>query len=68
VREERSARAANRRALNRVTTHDAIPIFHHVPTLSFLDGMRSACLKLWDEERRRLGGWREAGLTTKESE
>ena len=41
--------------------HDANPIFHDVPTLSLLDGLRSVRLKLWDEERRRLVGWREAG-------
>ena len=48
--------------------HDANPIFHEVPTLSLLDGMHSVRLKLWDEERRRLVGWREADLTTKASE
>jgi omega-6 fatty acid desaturase (delta-12 desaturase) len=31
--------------------HDENPIFHDVPTLSLLDGLRSVRLKLWDEER-----------------
>jgi omega-6 fatty acid desaturase (delta-12 desaturase) len=39
--------------------HDSNPIFHDVPTLTLVDGMRSVRLKLWDEERRRLVGWRE---------
>jgi omega-6 fatty acid desaturase (delta-12 desaturase) len=34
--------------------HDENEIFHDVPTLSLMDGMRAVRLKLWDEERRRL--------------
>jgi omega-6 fatty acid desaturase (delta-12 desaturase) len=30
--------------------HDENPIFHDVPTLSLLDGLRAVRLKLWDEE------------------
>jgi acyl-lipid omega-6 desaturase (Delta-12 desaturase) len=34
--------------------HDENEIFHCVPTLTLLDGMRAVRLKLWCEERRRL--------------
>jgi omega-6 fatty acid desaturase (delta-12 desaturase) len=34
--------------------HDENPVFHHVPTLSFGDALRSVRLKLWDEERGKL--------------
>ena len=34
--------------------HDENPIFHEVPTLSLLDGLRAVRLKLWDEEGGRL--------------
>jgi acyl-lipid omega-6 desaturase (Delta-12 desaturase) len=34
--------------------HDANPVFHSVPTLSFWDGLRAVRLKLWDEDRQRL--------------
>ncbi len=40
--------------------HDANPVFHDIPVLTFWDGIRATRLKLWDEERRRLIGWREA--------
>jgi acyl-lipid omega-6 desaturase (Delta-12 desaturase) len=40
--------------------HDENPIFHDVPTLSLRDGLRTARLKLWDEERRRLVTFTEA--------
>ena len=41
--------------------HDENAVFHGVPELSLWDGMRAVRLKLWDEERGRLVGWREAG-------
>jgi omega-6 fatty acid desaturase (delta-12 desaturase) len=34
--------------------HDENAIFHEVPTLSFLDGLRAVRLKLWDEEGGRM--------------
>lgn len=34
--------------------HDENPIFHHVPTLSLWDALRTVRLKLWDEERGKL--------------
>jgi omega-6 fatty acid desaturase (delta-12 desaturase) len=34
--------------------HDDNPIFHDVPTLSLLDGLRAVRLKLWDEDSGRL--------------
>jgi len=37
--------------------HDAVPVFHSVPTLTLWDGLKAARLKLWDEERRRLVTW-----------
>jgi omega-6 fatty acid desaturase (delta-12 desaturase) len=40
--------------------HDENPVFQQVPTLSFWDGMKCIRLKLWDEERGRLVGFREA--------
>ncbi len=39
--------------------HDENPVFHDVPQLSLLDGLRTSRLKLWDEEQNRLIGWRE---------
>ena len=45
---------------NLQAAHDANPIFHDVPTLSLWDGVRAVRLKLWDEERRKLVGWKEA--------
>jgi acyl-lipid omega-6 desaturase (Delta-12 desaturase) len=41
--------------------HDRNPIFHEVPTLSLWDGLRAVRLKLWDEGRRRLVTFAEAG-------
>ena len=38
--------------------HDENPVFHDVPQLSLSDGLRATRLKLWDEDRRRLVGWR----------
>jgi omega-6 fatty acid desaturase (delta-12 desaturase) len=40
--------------------HDENPIFHGVPTLSFMDGMRAVRLKLWDERSGRMVGFAEA--------
>ncbi len=34
--------------------HDENPVFHDVPTLTILDGLRAVRLKLWDEDERRL--------------
>jgi acyl-lipid omega-6 desaturase (Delta-12 desaturase) len=34
--------------------HDENAIFHHVPTLSLWDGLRSVRLKLWDDEHGKL--------------
>ena len=47
--------------------HDENPIFHGVPTLSFMDGMRTVRLKLWDERSGRMVSFaqaREPGVTT----
>jgi omega-6 fatty acid desaturase (delta-12 desaturase) len=52
-----SARIPN---YNLQRAHDENPIFHDVPTLTLWDGLRSVRLKLWDEDSRRLIGWREA--------
>ena len=40
--------------------HDANPVFHDVPTLTFWDGIRAVRFKLIDEETGRLVGFREA--------
>ena len=40
--------------------HDDNPIFHQVPTLSLLDGLRAVRLKLVDESHGRLLTFREA--------
>lgn len=40
--------------------HDENPIFHQVPTLSFMDGMRTVRLKLWDERSGRMVGFAQA--------
>ena len=40
--------------------HDENPIFHQVPTLSFMDGMRTVRLKLWDEHSGRMVGFSQA--------
>ncbi len=53
-----SARVPN---YNLQRAHDDNPIFHDVPTLSLWDGLRTVRLKLYDEERRRLVTWAEAG-------
>jgi omega-6 fatty acid desaturase (delta-12 desaturase) len=40
--------------------HDENEIFHSVPTLSFMDGMRAVQLKLWDERTGRMVGFAQA--------
>jgi acyl-lipid omega-6 desaturase (Delta-12 desaturase) len=40
--------------------HDENAIFHGVPTLSFMDGMRAVHLKLWDERTGRMVSFAEA--------
>jgi omega-6 fatty acid desaturase (delta-12 desaturase) len=40
--------------------HDENPIFHAVPTLTLMDGMRSTRLKLWDEASGRMVGFAHA--------
>jgi omega-6 fatty acid desaturase (delta-12 desaturase) len=52
-----SARIPN---YNLQAAHDANPIFHSVPTLTFWDGVLATRLKLWDEDQRRLVGWKQA--------
>jgi omega-6 fatty acid desaturase (delta-12 desaturase) len=42
--------------------HDESSIFHDVPTVSLMDGLRAVRLKLWDEEAARLLTWREVRL------
>jgi omega-6 fatty acid desaturase (delta-12 desaturase) len=44
--------------------HDENPVFHQVPTLSLWDGLRSVELKLWDEERRKLVTFAQAGASS----
>jgi omega-6 fatty acid desaturase (delta-12 desaturase) len=34
--------------------HDENPVFHDVPTLSLIDGIRTCRLKLWDEQAGRM--------------
>jgi acyl-lipid omega-6 desaturase (Delta-12 desaturase) len=52
-----SARIPN---YNLQQAHDENPIFHNVPTISLMEGMRAVRLKLWDEDRRRLVTFAEA--------
>jgi acyl-lipid omega-6 desaturase (Delta-12 desaturase) len=40
--------------------HESNPAFQRVPTLSLWDGIKCLRLKLWDEDRGRLVGFREA--------
>lgn len=40
--------------------HEANPVFHGVPTLSFWDGLRAVRLKLWDEDGQRLVSFAQA--------
>jgi omega-6 fatty acid desaturase (delta-12 desaturase) len=44
--------------------HDENAIFHAVPTLSLMDGMRAVGLKLWDEDRGRLVSFAQARPST----
>jgi acyl-lipid omega-6 desaturase (Delta-12 desaturase) len=37
--------------------HDALPVFQSVPTLTLWDGVKTARLKLYDEDTRRLVGF-----------
>jgi acyl-lipid omega-6 desaturase (Delta-12 desaturase) len=37
--------------------HDENPVFHNVPTLSLLDGIRALRLKLYDEQLGRMVGF-----------
>jgi omega-6 fatty acid desaturase (delta-12 desaturase) len=48
---------------NLQAAHDENPIFHSVPTLSLWDGLQATRLKLWDEDARRLVGWKEAAAS-----
>jgi acyl-lipid omega-6 desaturase (Delta-12 desaturase) len=59
-----SARIPN---YNLQAAHDNNPMFHSVPTLTLWDGMRATRLKLWDEDARRLVGWKEAAATVRAS-
>jgi omega-6 fatty acid desaturase (delta-12 desaturase) len=43
--------------------HDENPMFHEVPTISLLDGLRAVRLKLWDEERGRMVTFAQARRT-----
>jgi omega-6 fatty acid desaturase (delta-12 desaturase) len=53
-----SARIPN---YNLQAAHNAAPALQAVPILSLQDALRAPRLKLWDEQRRRLVGFREAG-------
>jgi omega-6 fatty acid desaturase (delta-12 desaturase) len=50
-----SARIPN---YNLQAAHDENAALHAVPTLSLLDGLRATRLKLWDEQQRKLVGFR----------
>jgi omega-6 fatty acid desaturase (delta-12 desaturase) len=52
-----SARIPN---YNLQRAHDENEIFHGVPQIGFMDGIRASRLKLYDEERGRLVTWSEA--------
>ena len=52
-----SARIPN---YNLQRAHDENPVFHNVPTLTLWDGIKTARLKLYDEESKKLVGWAEA--------
>jgi omega-6 fatty acid desaturase (delta-12 desaturase) len=39
--------------------HRENPVFHQAPTLTLWQSMKTFSLKLWDEERKRLIGWRD---------
>jgi omega-6 fatty acid desaturase (delta-12 desaturase) len=59
-----SARIPN---YNLQRAHDENEIFHSVPQISFLDGVRAVRLKLYDEDRGRLVTWAEARTRPSES-
>ena len=44
--------------------HDENAIFHDVPTLSLMDGLRAVRFKLWDEDTRRLVSFAQARSTS----
>ena len=47
--------------------HRENPVFQQAPTLTLWQSVRTFSLKLWDEERRKLIGWRELkGLRTQD--
>ena len=52
-----SARIPN---YNLQRAHDDNPIFHEVPVLSLVDGLRAVRLKLYDEDQRRMVTWAQA--------
>ena len=55
-----SARIPN---YNLQRAHDENPVFHNVPRLNAWDGVRALKLKLYDEDRGRMVGFREARTT-----
>jgi acyl-lipid omega-6 desaturase (Delta-12 desaturase) len=55
-----SARIPN---YNLQRAHEELPVFHSVPVLSLWDGLRAPRLKVYDEEARRLVGWRDLRRT-----
>jgi len=57
-----SARIPN---YNLQRAHDENPIFHDVPTLSLLDGLRAVRLKLYDEAAGRMVGFAEIRTDTR---
>jgi omega-6 fatty acid desaturase (delta-12 desaturase) len=50
---------------NLQAAHDSNPVFESVPTLSLWDGLCAVRLKVWDEERRKLVGWKEAAASVR---
>jgi omega-6 fatty acid desaturase (delta-12 desaturase) len=56
-----SARIPN---YNLPRAHEANPIFHSVPTLTLLDGLRAVRLKLWDERTGRMVTFAQAGTAS----
>jgi hypothetical protein len=51
---------ANVKDYNLQRAHDENPVFHGVPTISLLDGLRAVRLKLWDEQQARLVTFKQA--------
>jgi omega-6 fatty acid desaturase (delta-12 desaturase) len=56
-----SARIPN---YNLQRAHDDNPIFHDVPVLSLVDGLRAIRLKLYDEDQGRMVTWAQARRST----